>query len=279
MSIAAQVRYKEEYVAAFERTQSILTPTVRGDTQDRGGSLVFLVAGSGGRSAVTRGSNGLIPPADDSQTQVTLTFAEAHDLRELTNFDIFKAQGDQIRLMRSESLGVIHRKQDAVIIAALEGGSVSLGSIGTMNKTIANRIATILRNANVGEVDQGNIYCAVSPAAYAFMTDITSFANTDYTQSVKVDEGIPLLGNWKYWMGVNWAEHTGLTGVGTTATCLAWHKNAVGYAISTMGIDAMIGYDQKQHTSWARASVFHGAVKLQNAGIVKFTHDDTGLSS
>jgi len=45
-----------------------------------------------------------------------------------------------------------------------------------------------------------------------------------------------------------------------------------------MGIDAMIGYDQKQHTSWARASIFHGAVKLQNSGIVKFVHDDSGLS-
>lgn len=280
MSVVAQTRYAEEYVEAFERHKSILVPTVRTDTQDRGGSLVFNVAGSGGRASVTRGSNGQIPPGDDSQTQVTITFAEAHDLVERTNFDIFRSQGDQIRLMRNNSMAVIHRKQDAVIIAAIAGGTVDLGAVGTMSKTVANKIVTILRNANAGEDDGGqNLYILLSPAAYTYMTDITSFANADYTSNKKVDEGIPQLGMWKYWMGANWAEHTGLTGVGTTATCLAWHKNAVGYAISTMGIDAMIGYDQKQHTSWARASVFHGAVKLQNSGIVKFSHDDTGLSS
>ncbi len=279
MSVAAQTRYKEEYIAAFERRQAVLVQAVRGDTQDRGGSLVFLVAGSGGRAAVTRGSNGQIPPADDSQTQVTLTFAEAHDLKEYTNFDIFRAQGDQIRLMRENSMAVIHRKQDAVIITAIEAASVTLGAVGTMSKTVANRLATILRNANVGEVDSGNIYCALSPAAYAELTDITSFANADYTAKKKVDDGLPSLGTWVNWMDINWTVHTGLTGVGTTATCLAWHKDAAGYAMSTMGIDAMIGYDQKNHTSWARASVFHGAKLLQNAGVVKFTHDDSGLSA
>lgn len=278
MSVSAQVRYKDEYVRTFERMRSILTPTVRGDTQDRGGSLVFLVAGTGARTATTRGSNGQIVPADDSQTQVTLTFAEAHDLKEYTNFDIFKAQGDQIRLMRENSMAVIHRKQDAVIITALEGGTVSAGTAVTMNKSIANIIATKLRNAFAGEDDRGNLYCLLSPAAYVYMTDITSFANMDYTKMDKLDDGIPQLGIWKYWMGINWAEHTGLTGVGTTATCLAYHKDSVGYAMSTMGVDAMIGYDEKQHTSWARASVFHGAVKLQNSGIVKFTHDDSAYS-
>lgn len=278
MSVAAQVQYKADYVRTFERMRSILTPTVRSDVQDRGGSLVFLVAGTGGRTATTRGSNGQIVPADDSQTQVTLTFVEAHDLKEYTNFDIFKAQGDQIRLMRENSMAVIHRQQDAAIITAIATGTVSAGTGITMDKFTANKIATKLRNAFAGEDDRGNLYCLLSPAAYAYMTDITSFANTDYTKTDKVDDGIPQLGIWKYWMGINWAEHTGLTGVGTTSTCLAWHKDAVGYAMSTMGVDAMIGYDEKQHTSWARASVFHGAIKLQNSGIVKFTHDDSAYS-
>lgn len=279
MSIQAQTIYAAQYIAAFERTQAVLVPTVRTDTQDRGGSLVFLVAGSGNRSAVTRGPNGLIPPADDSQTQVTLTFTEAQDLRELTNFDIFKAQGDQIALLREESMAVIHRAQDAAIIAAAATGTVTLGAVGTMSQSVAQRISTILRNAFVGETDSGNITCLVSPAAFNYMMDITSFARSDYTRTKKTDDGIPLLTEQRYWMGIQWIAHSGLSGVGTTATCLAYHRNALGYATSTRGIDAMIGYDQKQDTSWARATLFHGAVKLQNSGIVKFTHDDSGLSA
>jgi hypothetical protein len=279
MSVAAQTIYRDQYIEAFERRTSVLRQAVTTNTEMRGGSVVFLVAGSGGRSAVTRGALGLIPPSDDSQTQVTVNFAEDHDLNEKTGFDIFRAQSDQLALMRQNSIGVINRKIDARIIAALETGTVTLGAVGTMSKTVANKIATILRNANVGEVDSGNIYCALSPAAYVYMTDITSFANADYTAKQKVDDGIPELGQWVRWMGINWCEHSGLTGVGTTSTCLAWHKAAIGHAISSSGVDAMIGRDEKQDTSWARATVYQGAVKLQNSGIVKFTHDDSGLSS
>lgn len=281
MSIAAQVLYRDQYIAAFERRESVLRPAVTTDTESRGSAVYFLIAGSGNRQAVTRGSNGLIPPSDDSQAQVPITFAEAHDLNEKTNFDIFKAQGNQLQLMRENGIGVINRKIDAVIIAALESGTVSLGAVGAMSKTVANRLVTVLRNAFAGEADSGNLYALVSPACWAYLTDITSFANSQYSRTGgKVDQGIPMIGNWTYWMGMNWSEHSGLTGMGTaTATCLAWHKAAVGHAIASGTIDAAIGRDEKQDTSWARHSVYHGASKLQNSGIVKWTHDDSGLSS
>jgi hypothetical protein len=281
MSVAAQVLYRDQYIAAFERRESVLRPAVTTDTESRGSAVYFLVAGSGGRQAVTRGSNGLIPPSDDSQAQVPITFAEAHDLNEKTNFDIFKAQGNQLQLMRENGIAVINRKIDATIIAALESGTVTLGATGAMSKTVANRIATILRNAFAGESDSGMLYTLVSPACFAYLTDITSFANSMYSATGgKTETGIPILGRWVYWMGMNWGEHTGLTGVGTSAcTCLAWHKAAVGHAIASGTIDAAIGRDEKQDTSWARHSVYQGAAKLQNSGIVKFTHDDSGLSS
>lgn len=280
MAVTNVTRFKEDYVEAYELRKAVLVPTVRTDTQDNGGSLVFLVAGSGGRSAVTRGPNGDIPPADDSQTQVTLNFAEAHDYKRYTAFDIFKAQGDQLKLMRDNSLAVIHRKQDSVIITAAESGTVTLGAVGTMNMTVAQRISTILRNAHVGSTDAGNITAVISPAAFNFMLNITAFSNADYTRTKKVDDGIPLLTDMRYWMGIQWISHDGLNGVGTTAaTCFAYHKDAIGYATSTRGIDVDADRMREQDYSWTRASIFHAAVKLQNAGIVKFTHDDSGLSA
>lgn len=282
MSVVIQTRYREEFTYAFERTRSVLMPTVNTDSEDRGGSIVFNVAGSGGATVVTRGSSGLIPPADDSQTQVTVTLVEEHYLNEKTNFDIFKAQGNQLSLMSRNSLAVVHRGQDARIITAIATGTVDLGAIGTMNKSVANKLLAKLGNADAGVEDDGMLFAAVTPAAWAYLTDITSFANSDYVNfggQSPVEEGLPQLGRFKNWMGINWTQHGGLTGKGTSsATCLAWHKMAVGYAMGTMGVDAEVGYDRKQHTSWARASVFHGAAKLQNAGIVKFTHDDSGIS-
>lgn len=279
MSVTNVTRYKEDYIEAYELRKAALVPTVRNDTQDNGGSLVFLVAGSGNRAAVTRGPNGDIPPADDSQTQVTLNFAEAHDYKRYTAFDIFKAQGDQLKLMRDNSLAVIHRKQDAVIIAAAESGTVTLGAVGTMDMTVAQRVSTILRNAHVGSTMPGNITAVVSPAAFNYMLNITSFSSADYTAMKKVDDGLPLMTDQRYWMGIQWIAHDGLTGVGTTSTCFAYHRDALGYAVSTRGIDVQADRNGEQDYSWTRASIFHAAVKLQNAGIVKWTHDDSGLSS
>jgi hypothetical protein len=283
MSIAQQVRYKEETIRAFETSKAIIPQTLRSDTQDRGGQLVFLVAGSGGRSAVTRGANGDIPNSDDSQTQVTLTFAEAHDKQVRTGFDIFRAQGNQLELMRRNNLAVIRRKQDAVCVAALETGTVTLGAVGTMSMTVAQRISTVLRNAHVGEEDNGNLFCLVSIGAWNYMEAITQFSSADFVTfggQPPVVEGVPNFGRFKHWMGINWGVHTGLTGHGTSScTCIAYHRDAAGYATSTMGLDAEAGYDSENQRSWTRASIFHAAVKLQNAGIVKFTHDDSGLSA
>lgn len=284
MSSIMLTRYKEEYIEVWERRKATLINTVRTDSIDRGGAMVFLLAGSGGRSAVGRGANGDIPLSDDSQANVTVTLKEAHDHTRKNRFNIFTAQGDQLAIMRNESIGVIHREQDLEIITAILTGTVSLGAIASMDKQVANRVATILGNADVGEEDDGhNIFAAVSNAAWAELTDIPSFASADYVRfdgMTPVEAGLQRAGNFKHWMGINWTKHNGLGGKGTsTAVGVAWHKNAVGYTTGSGGIDAEIGYDAEQDRTWRRATIFHGAVKLQNAGIVKWTHDDTALSS
>lgn len=282
MSVSAQTVYRDQFIAAFERRDSVLRQAVTTETESRAGSIVFLVASSGasgGRSAVTRGPNGRIPGSDDVQTPVTLTFAEDHDKNIKTGFDIFRAQANQLEIMRMNGMAVINRKIDSRILTELATTSVDLSTIGTMNKTVANKIVVKLRNAFVGEDVKGMLYCAVTPAAWAYMTDITSFANADYTETKKVDDGIPVIGDWKYWMGINWCEHSGLTGIGTsTATCLAWHKAAIGHAISPGGIDAYIGRNEEDDYSVVRHTAYNAAKMLQGTGVVKFTHDDSALS-
>jgi hypothetical protein len=281
MSAAQQAVYRERAVKAFERTTSVLRPCVTSDTINRGGTVYFLVAGSGGATAVTRGADGLIPPGDDSQTQVPVIFREDHYLIYRNGFNIFTAQGQQLDIMRDAGNAVVNRKMDQIIIQAIETGTVTLGAITTMTQDVANKIVVKLRNAFVGEQESdGEIYVLLSPAGFAYLNNITSFANADYSNTGgKMQEGIPQIGRWKYWLGVNWGEHTGLTGVGTAAcTCLAWHKAAIGHTISPAGLDAYIGREEAQDRSVVRHTVYHGAARLQNSGIVKFVHDDTALS-
>lgn len=286
MATALETIYQRDFIADFARRKATLVPTVNNEPMDRGGSLVFLIAGDGGQETVTRGPNGLIPPSDDVQTQVTLTMFEDIALTEKTSFNIFTAQAkeQQTRLMRMNNMAKVHRKQDARIIAALATGTISLGAVATMDQEVAARVVTILENADVGAEDDGNnIFAAVSPGAWARLMGIASFSSADYVRfdgMSPTEEGIPQAGRWKEWFGINWGRHNGLGGKGTsTANCFAWHRNAVGYGMGTRGIDAVLGYDQKQDTTYARATIFQGAQKLINSGIVKWTHDDTSLSA
>ena len=75
---APQIQYRQELVATFEEGMSWLRQTTVTEAVIKGNQATFLVAGSGGASAVTRGINGLIPARADSLTQSTATLVEWH---------------------------------------------------------------------------------------------------------------------------------------------------------------------------------------------------------
>jgi hypothetical protein len=282
MSAVQLVKYREDYIKAFEVEQATLPPTVRNDSQDRGGQTVFLISGSGGRTAVTRGPRGLIPPGDNVQDTVTLTFREDHDYVPMTNFNIFRAMGDQFRMMREQSLAVIHRKQDEIIIDALETGTQTLGTVASNAiMEAAARATTMLYNAHVGLYSTGNLFAVVTPAVYNYMIlNVQQFSSVDYTSNKKVDSGVPNPTRRTMFMGIDWIVHPDLPGAGTSSsTNFIYHKEAVGYSMSTKGIDPDADYNREQDYSWRRTTIYHGSVKLQDSAILKFQHDDTGLSS
>jgi hypothetical protein len=103
MVTAAQIQFRDEFIASFERRQSVLRDTVTTEAVIKGNQATFLVSGSGGARASRRGANGYIPARQNDNTQITVTLEEAHDLVRHTNFDIFASQGDQ-RLIMQENL-------------------------------------------------------------------------------------------------------------------------------------------------------------------------------
>jgi hypothetical protein len=284
MSAVQEAIYKQDFIKAYEVEQATLPPTVRTDSQDRGGSTIFLVSGSGGRTAVTRGPRGLIPPGDNVQSTVTLTFREDHDKVIMTNFNIFRAQASdkQLEMMRYQSLAVIHRKQDEIIIDALETGTVTLGTVVPQEvMTAIARASTMLYNAKVGLYTTGNLFAVVTPAVYNYMVlNVPQFTSVDYTGSKKVDKGVPSPTMRTMFMGFEWIVHPDLPGAGTSSsTNFIYHKEAVGYAVSTDGVQPFLDYNKEDDYTFRRTTIYHGSVKLQNAGIIKFQFDDTGLSA
>lgn len=280
---APQVQYRQEFVLGFAQRQTLLKETTTREMVVKGNQATFLVANTTG-TAVTRGVNGLIPSGDNDNVQVTATLAEKHDLRKMTGFNIFQSQSDQRAIMQINTMSVINNDIDLAILAELANGTLDTGAAATASTTMIGKALAQLQINGVPW--DGNVYAVVSPAFLEYMTAITSFASADYV-TVKPHVNYPGLNasdprksgqGWYEWKGVKWIVSSKITGIGTNAEkCYVYHKSAIGHACNTGEMDSVIGYNDEQQYSYARASLFHGAKLLQNSGVVQMLHDGSAL--
>lgn len=273
---APQIQYRQELVAEFEEGMSWLRQTTVTEAVIKGNQATFLVGGSGGAAAVTRGLNGLIPARADTLTQNTATLVEWHDLVRKTRYNIFTSQGDQRRLMQETCRKVLNRRIDADIVAKLDTTSANLGAASTMSLAAVSKAMVTLGENEVYTEDVDNMWAVATPAVRGYLMQISEFNSADWVD-VK-----PLTGPSRRvlrWAGFNWIFHPNLTGVGTSSEkCYFFHRDAIGSAFdSGEGMNTAIGYDDEQDYSYARCSSFTGAVMLQQSGIVQFLHDASAI--
>ena len=273
---APQIQYRQELIAAFEEGTSWLRQTTVQEAVIKGNQATFLVAGSGGATAVTRGVNGLIAARADSLTQSTASLTEWHDLVRKTRFNIFQSQGDQRRLMQETTRKVLNRRIDADIIAQLDTATTTLGAATTMGLSIVAKALTTLGEAEVPVEEEDKMWAVQTPAVRGYLMQIPEFASADYVEMKFLNGPAKRVTRWA---GFNWVFHPNLTGVGTASEkCYFYHRDSIGSAFdSGEGLNTAIGYDDEQDYSYARASSFTGAKLLQQTGIVQFLHDASAL--
>jgi hypothetical protein len=275
---AAVIQYRQAFVDQFEGTMSVIRVATTKESVTKGNQATFLVAGSGTDTAVTRGVNGKIPYGNPTNSQVTATLVEKHAPYELTGFNVFASQGDQKAVMRKASMNVINRDIDLTLLAELANATIDTGSYATASQDMIEKSIAYLGNQDVPVEEEDNMFALISPAFRSFLRRTTEYNNGLYVD-VKPLSG-PVRKLWR-WGGINWMTSSRVTGVGTaTELCYMWHRNALGYAVNVGEDTVSIGYDDKQDTSWSRATIFHGAKILQNTGIVQMKHDGSasGLS-
>lgn len=280
------IQYRKELVAEFEENRSWLSMCAVGEAAIKGNQATFLVAGSGGASAVTRGLNGLIPARADSNTQNTITLTEFHDLVRKTSFNIFESQGDQRGLMQATTRYVLNRRIDQTIVDALDTATATLGAASTISLAKIAQVKVTLGENEVPTDEEDNMFAVATPAVEGYLMQMTEFTSADYVDMKYLDGPTKRM---RRWAGFNWIFHPNLTGVGTASEkCYFFHRNALGSVYDSRpsvkkggmnmeGLDVQIGYDGEQDYSWARASTFIGSGLLQQSGIVQFLHDASGI--
>lgn len=280
---AFQRQYRQEMIAAFEQGQTLLRATVTTETITKGNQATFLVAGSGGAQAVTRGVNGMIPTRGNDQTQLTATLTEWHDLPRETRFNIFASQGDQRSMLQKTSVEVINRKIDHDIIAELNTGTVNTGATAVASLSFVMKAKTKLLNALVPW--DNNIWAVVTPAFMAYLEQIAAYSSSDYVDVKPLAGAAAGSTAWedkvkpRQWLGVNWVMHPSLPGNATAAEkCFMYHRSAIGHAMDTERMDVAVGYNEEQDYSYARASGFFGSKLLQNSGVIVMNHDGSAFA-
>lgn len=271
---AFQTKYRQEFIAGFEKSQSLARRTVTTETEINGNTATFLVADSGGATAVTRGINGDIPTRPDNLNQYACTLQEWHDVPERTNFNIYASQGNGRQIMQKTSMAVVNRKIDSDIHTALGTATVTWGAAAVATLTLVTKAKTKLGNAFALETEP---FALITDAFHGYLMGIKEFASRDYI-TLKPFEAVSTSRAFN-WFGVNWIVDNGLPGVGTSsATCFMYSQAAIGHACDMERVTTKIGYDEKNDKSWARTSTYMGSKLLQNSGVVKMLHDDSALS-
>lgn len=274
---AFQIQYRQEFIAGFEQRQSLVRNTVTTEAVIKGNQATFLVADSGDAEATTRGTNGLIPARADNLNQYTATLVEWHDLARRTDFNIFGSQGDGRRIMQDTTMAVMNRKIDSDIITELNTATNDTGVAATGSLALAMHAKVILGNNDVPA--DGNLFALITPAFEAYLMQTKEFASADYVNNKPFDANGGVMTMFR-WAGVNWIVHPNLPGKATNAEkCFMYHKSALGHAANTSGMDSVVGYDEEQAYSFARASMHMGAKILQSSGIVVINHDGSGFAA
>lgn len=278
LDTAFQTMYRQEFVPTFEQHQSLLRQTCVTEAQFKGNTAVFLVAGSGGATAQTRGVNGLIAPRSNDLTQNSCALSEWNDLVRMTNFNIFASQGNQRQIMQQGTVAVINRKIDDQIITELNTGTITVGAASaTPTVSMFQNGRVKLSNASIPW--DGNITFLSGASYLAFLEEAPEFSNAQYV-NMKPYSGGDENPSWKdKMMGYRWRntlliEHPAIPGKATTSEKgFLYHRDSIGHAANVGDMDTAVGYNDEQAYSYARASMFMGAKLLQNTGVVVFTYD------
>ena len=278
MTVPTAIKYRREFIGAFNTGVSLLKDRFTPEAMDIGNSAVFDVTAVGGRMQ-TRSIDGRIPRTNVSDTQVTATLTEYVKKFEVTDFEAFTSQSDERAKMNHRIMESVNQEMDYHVLNELANASTSYsGTAGAISLDVATKVIATLAGNQVA-INPNDVTWIVSPFMEAKLQNITGYTSSDYVTGRPLETGGNQFANqlqMKRWLNISWIVHPNLIGAGSSScTTYLVHRRALGLAVPSNQIRYSAGYDDQDHYHYCSATLKTGAKVLQNAGILKFLSDDT----
>jgi hypothetical protein len=257
--------------------KAMLVPAVRQRRGVEGSTVKFPKVGRG--VATVRVPQTDVTPLNVGFSSVTLTLADFNAAEYSDIFSQAKVNFDERQELVQVVAGAMGRRQDQMILDALDGSSTSL--------TVANSIGGATTNMNIAKLreakrllDKGNVppdgrHIIIHANGLSNLLSETSVTSSDFNSVKALVQGEinTYLGFTFHVLGDR--SEGGLPIDGSLdRTCYAFHKDAVGYG-EGIAMRTEINYIAEK-TSWLVNEVFSaGAIAIDDEGIVKLTCRET----
>lgn len=266
--------FQSDVQVAYQRKGSKLRNTVRTKQNVKGESTYFNKVGKAEVGDKARGGN--IPVLSTGKSRVKCDLVAKYGGEYVEALDEIMSSVDEKKVI-AESLAYAHgRHTDKLIIDQLISSAVTqvVGDhTAGMGQGLAQSAIEALNTADVP--DDGDRTALVTTHGWEELLKIDAFAKAEYIGSGK----LPWLdgSEAKRWRNCLWTVHTGLPIIGTDATCVIYHKTAVGHAIG-LELTTTWSWENEKDAHFLNTKMLQGVALIDPTGIVKLKiKNDTAL--
>jgi hypothetical protein len=103
---------------------------------------------------------------------------------------------------------------------------------------------------------------------------LPEFTNADYLSDAELPYKTGRFMVVRHWLGVNWLQHSGVSGIGATSSSLLYHRFCVGHAIGCE-VTTDISWHGDRQAHFINHYMSQAATLIDSAGGVKMSLDET----
>ncbi len=280
MSINIPTWFQEEFQSdvhlAYQRRGAKLRNTVRVKNGVKAEKTHFNTAGIVGVGNKARGGD--VPVMTGQRGRVPCSLKASYGGDYVEDLDEIMANTDEKRVIADSFAWAHGRHTDSLIIDQLIGARVTQ-EVGDFTKGLTRgKIQEAIEILNKADVpDDGMRTALVTAHAWEELLKIDAFAKSDYIS----DKALPWLNGCeaKRWRNCLWMMHTGLptNNTNTQATCILYHKSAVGHAIGK-DLTSTWSWENRKSAWFLNTRMLQGVCLIDPKGAIKIkVKNDTTL--